>query len=181
MGPPRRQAFYLQGGNSYNTSGQIALQTAPATIRQYGSGLANIGVFDIQGNGLRCTGNSSGSASRWHIQMVSSGYSMSAQVDVGAIAAIGNLTISGPLNVGVLGFYKRGAGSLLLKGVATSGNTALRTESGKVICAVANCIGANASVHISSGATLAVNGFSQTAATQSAAAGGTVALAVQRM
>ena len=43
-------AFYLQGGKTYNASGQIVLLTAPTTIRQYGSGLANIGTFDINGN-----------------------------------------------------------------------------------------------------------------------------------
>ena len=32
--------FYLHGGKNYNASGQIVLLTAPTTIRQYGSGLA---------------------------------------------------------------------------------------------------------------------------------------------
>ena len=41
---------------------------------------------------------------------------MSMQIDAGANTATGDLTINGPLNVGSLGFYKRGAGSLRLEG-----------------------------------------------------------------
>lgn len=166
--------FYLKGGNSYNSSGQIVLQTAPTTIRQYGSGFANIGTFDINGNGLWCTATASGSALDPNVQMISSGYGMSVLVDAGANTATGDLTINGPLNVGSLGFYKRGAGSLVLNGTASSGNAALKLQGGTVICGAANCIGANAAVSISSGSTLALNGFNQAVASMSAAAGSTV-------
>jgi autotransporter-associated beta strand protein len=115
--------FYLLGGRNYNSSGQIILLAAPTTIRQYGSGMANIGIFDINGNGLWCTASASGSASDPNIQIISSGYGMSAQIDAGANTATGDFTINGPLNVGSLGFYKRGNGSLVLKGTATSANT----------------------------------------------------------
>ena len=166
--------FYLQGGRSYNSSGQIVLQSAPTTIRQYGAGLAGIGTFDINGNGLWCSAAASGSAIDANIQMISSGYGMSMQIDAGANTATGDLTINGPLNVGSLGFYKRGGGSLRLNGVASSGNTALNLQDGAVICGVANCIGANAAVPISSGASLMLNGFNQTAASLNAAANSTV-------
>jgi autotransporter-associated beta strand protein len=163
--------FYLQGGRSYNSSGQIVLQTAPTTIRQYGSGLAGIGTFDINGNGLWCTAAASGSALDSNVQMISSGYGMSMVIDAGSNNAAGDLTINGPLNVGSQGFYKRGAGSLLLKGTATSANTALNIQGGSVLCGAVNCIGNNASVPLSSGATLALNGFNQTVASLSAGAG----------
>ena len=166
--------FYLQGGRTYNSSGQIVLQSAPTTLRQYGAGLAGIGLFDINGNGLWCTAAASGSAIDPNIQMSSSGYGMAMQIDAGANTATGDLTINGPLNVRDLGFYKRGGGSLLFKGAATSGNAALILEGGTVICGAANCIGVNAAVPISSGASLLLNGFNQTAASLTAAANSTV-------
>jgi len=168
--------FYLQGGKNYNASGQIALLTAPTTLRQYGSGLANLGTFDINGTGLWCSAAASGSVLDANLQLVSDGYGMSVQVDAGAATASGDLTINGPLNVGSLGFYKRGGGSLRLRGVAASGNTALNLQGGTVLCGAANCLGANASVPISSGGTLALNGFNQTIASLNAAAGSTVDL-----
>ena len=166
--------LYLIGGQSYNASGQIVLQAAPTTIRQYGSGLAGIGTFDINGNGLWCTAAASGSAIDANIQMVSRGYGMSMQIDAGTNTATGDLTINGPLSVGNLGFYKRGGGSLVLKGAATASNTALNIQGGTVICGLANCIGANATVPISSGASLLLGGFNQTAASLNAAAGSTL-------
>ncbi len=166
--------FYLLGGKNYNSSGQIVLQAAPTTIRQYGSGYANIGIFDINGNGLWCTAAASGSALDPNIQMISLGYGMSMQIDAGANTVSGDLTINGPLNVGSQGFYKRGNGSLVLAGTATSANTAVNLQGGTVICGAPNCLGANAAVPVSSGATLALNGFNQTVASLNAAAGSTV-------
>ena len=166
--------LYLLGGKNYNSSGQIQLLTAPTTLRQYGSGLAGLGTFDINGNGLRCTAAASGSAIDANIQMISEGYGMSMQIDAGANTATGDLAINGPLNVGSLGFYKRGTGSLVLNGPATAGNTALKVQAGAVICGAVNCLGTNAAVPVSSGATLALNGFNQAVASLNAAAGSTV-------
>ena len=175
-GASATSGFYLSGGKNYNSSGQIVLQAAPTTIRQYGSGYANIGTYDINGNGLWCSAAASGSALDPNIQLISSGYGMSMQIDAGANTASGDLTISGPLNVGSQGFYKRGNGSLVLAGTATSANTALNLQGGTVICGAANCIGVNAAVPLSSGTTLALNGFNQTVASLSAAASSTVSL-----
>jgi len=166
--------FYLAGGRSYNCSGQVVLQGAPTTLRQYGSGYAKIGTFDINGNGLWCSAAASGSASDPNIQMVSQGYGMSALIDPGANTATGDFTINGPLNVGSLGFYKRGTGSLLLNGAAGTGNTALNVQKGTVLCGAVNCIGVNAAVPISSGATLALNGHNQAIASLNVASGGTL-------
>ena len=166
--------FYLLGGQSYNASGEIILQMAPTTLRQYGSGLGSIGTFDINGNGLWCSAAASGSAADPNIQMVSRGYGMSAQIDAGANTSSGDFIINGPLNAGAMGFYKRGSGSLVLKGTASSGNAALNVQGGTVMCGIANCIGANAAVPISSGATLALNGYNQAIASLNAAAGSTV-------
>ena len=163
--------FYLLGGKNYNSSGQIVLLAAPTTVRQYGSGYANIGIFDINGNGLWCTAAASGSILDQNIQLISSGYGMSMQIDAGTNTSTGDLTLNGPLNVGSLGFYKRGGGSLVLKGTATSANTALNLQAGSITCGALNCIGANAAISISTGATLIVNGFNQTVASLNAAAG----------
>ncbi len=173
-GPNATTGFYLAGGKNYNASGQISLLAAPTVIRQYGSGFANIGIFDINGTGLWCTAAASGSAIDANVQMISSGFGMSVQIDVGTNTATGDLTINGPLNVGSLGFYKRGSGSLMLKGVATSANTAVQIQAGTVLCGANNCLGANASVPISSGATLALNGFNQSVASLNAAADSTL-------
>ena len=165
---------YFAGGATYNASGQIVLQGAPTTLRQYGAGYANIGTFDINGNGLWCTAAASGSALDSRIQLVSDGYGMSLQIDAGANTASGDLTVNGPLNVGNLGLYKRGGGSLALLGTATSANAAVNVQGGTVICGAANCLGANAAVPVAGGATLALNGYSQSLATLAVAAGGAV-------
>jgi len=167
---------YFMGGMNYNASGQILLLAAPTTLRHYGSGLAGIGTFDINGIGLWCTASASGSASDTNIQMISLGYGMSVQIDAGANTVAGDFTINGPLNVGSLGFYKRGAGSLLLNAPATSGNIAVNVQAGSVICGAANCLGSNASVPVSARAILNLNGYNQTMAALSAAAGSLVSL-----
>ena len=166
--------FYLLGGKTYNSSGQIVLQGAPTTIRQYGSGLAKIGTYDINGNGLWCKAEASGSVLDSNIQLVSSGFGMSMQVDAGTNTASGDLAINGSLNIGSLGFYKRGTGSVILNGAATATNTAVNVQAGTVICGIANCLGTAANVPVSSGARLSLNGFSQTVATLTDSAGGTV-------
>ena len=173
-GAAATSGFYLAGGKNYNASGEVVLQAAPTTVRQYGSGYANLGTYDINGTGLWCTAAASGSVLDPNIQLVSDGYGMSVQTDAGANSAAGDLTINGPLNVGSLGLFKRGTGSLSLKGPATSANTAVNVQGGTVICGAANCLGANAAVPVSSGATLALNGGNQTIASLAAAAGSTV-------
>lgn len=157
--------LYLKGTTSYNTSGTIELLGAPTTIRHEGSGLAQIGHFDINGNGLTTVAASSGSIIEPDIEIVSKGYGMSVNIASGSATATGDLVINGRLNVGSLGFYKRGAGSVALNAAAASGNAALKIEGGSVITGIANAIGANAALSVSSGAKLVMNGFSQSAST----------------
>lgn len=170
--------FYLAGGRNYNSSGQIVLLAAPTIIRQYGSGMASIGTFDINGTGLWCTAAASGSALDPNVQIISLGYGMSVQVDAGVNTASGDLTFNGPLNLSGgnnLGFYKRGGGSLRLS-VAAKTNLSLQLQGGTVICGAVNCIGNSASVPISSGAKLSLNGFDQKVGSLNVSAGGTVSL-----
>jgi fibronectin-binding autotransporter adhesin len=155
--------LYLRGGTSYNASGTIELLAAPTTIRHYGTGLAGIGMFDVNGNGLNVSAAASGSQIDANIQMVSRGYGMSMTVASGANTATGDLVIHGPLNVGDLGFYKRGTGSVLLNQAATTSNTAVRIQGGTIIAGTSNVLGANADLPISAGASLRLNGFDQTA------------------
>ena len=166
--------LYLAGGKTYNASGQIILQHAPTTIRRYGTGLASIGTFDINGNGLWSTADASGSVLDANIQLVSSGYGMSMGIDPGANTATGDLTINGPLKVGSLGFYKRGPGSVRLNGTATTANLAVNAQEGAVICGIADCLGTAADASVSSGATVSLNGFNQTVKSLANPAGATV-------
>ena len=171
--------FYLKGGQNYNCSGQVQLLGAPTTIRQYGTGLAGLGTFDINGNGIWCTAAASGSATETNIQMVSSGYGMSAQIDPGANTTTGDLIINGPLNIpGVFGFVKRGTGSLRLNAAALAGNGALDIRAGTVICGINNCVGANAGLKFLAGTTLDFKGTSQTATNATLA--GTVKMTINK-
>ena len=171
--------FELAGGRTYNASGQIALLGAPTSIRQYGTGLASIGTFDINPNGLWCSASASGSVFDGKVQLVSSGYGMSAKIDSGTNTTTGDLTFNGPLNVGNLGFFKRGDGSLRLNATAASGNTAMNLQGGTILCGTNNCLGTNATVAMSSGTTLDLaGGSSQTVSAATLA--GTVRLGVQR-
>ena len=166
--------FYLAGGTTYNSSGQIVLQGAPTTIRQYGAGVAKIGIFDVASNGLWSRASASGSALDANIQLVSSGYGMSVLVDPGAATVTGDLIVNGQLNVGSGGFYKRGSGSLRLNGTALAGNLAVKAQAGSVLCGTASCLGTSAAVSVSSGAKLDLNGFSQSVSSVTISAGGTL-------
>jgi autotransporter-associated beta strand protein len=161
--------LYLEGGANYNASGTIELLGAPTTIRHSGTGTAAIGMFDINGTGIRSVAATSGSVIDANIAMVSRGFGMSVEVAPGAATATGDLVINGPLNVGNLGFYKRGAGSLALNGVANIANAGLQIQGGTVITGIENAIGENAILPISAGAKLVLNGFSQAAGTLSGA------------
>jgi autotransporter-associated beta strand protein len=159
--------LYLLGGTRYavdcNTPGGLTVAGAPTTIRQYGSGLASIGTFDVNPNpGLSITAAASGSVIDSNIQMVSAGYGVVVTTSAGANTATGDLTINGPLNVGSLGFYKRGSGSVLFNAAALPGNLALHLQGGTAICGATDCIGANAILDVSAGSTLNLNGHSQT-------------------
>ncbi|MCU0780082.1 MAG: autotransporter-associated beta strand repeat-containing protein, partial [Akkermansiaceae bacterium] len=153
--------LYLRGGASYNASGGIELLTAPTTIRHYGEGLAAIGMFDINGTGLNVSAAASGSVIDGNIQLISRGYGMSMIVAAGSETATGDIVVNGPLNVGDLGFYKRGTGSVRLNQAATTTNVAVQVQGGRVVAGAANVIGENANLPISAGAVLQLNGFDQ--------------------
>jgi fibronectin-binding autotransporter adhesin len=179
--------LYLKGGSSYNASGSIVLQTAPTAIRQYGTGFANIGMFDINGDAIITTAAASGSVTDANVQLVSRGYGMSVNVAPGAATETGDLVVNGPVNITpaqsnlTLGFYKRGTGSLRLNGVANAGNLMMQIQAGSVIAGIDNAIGNTATLPISSGARLVLNGFNQTVGSLSGAGsitGGAVPVAV---
>jgi hypothetical protein len=161
--------LYLAGGSLYNVSGTVSLLGAPTTIRQYGSNMASLAIFDINSTGLLCSSAASGSIIASNVQMAADGYGMATLVDAGASTATGDLILNGPLSVAVsgngpYGLVKRGTGSVLLNAVATSTNCALEVLDGSVICGIDGCIGSNASLEIDAGATLYFNGTSQTVA-----------------
>jgi hypothetical protein len=168
--------LYLLGGKTYNVNGGVVVNSAPTTIRQYGSGLAAFGIFDINSNpGLSITAAASGSVIDANIQMVNDGYGMVVTTAAGANTATGDLVLNGPLSVdghnGIYGLIKRGGGSLRLNAAATTNNSGLNLSAGSVICGAANCIGTNATLKTSAGATLDLNGTSQTVSNGLALAG----------
>ena len=157
--------FCLAGGKTYNVSGGVNLTGTPTTIRQYGTGTASLGIFDINSTGLWCASAASGSVIATNVQFVNDGYGMALQVDAGTNTASGDLVMNGPLNINngnfAGGLNKRGGGSLLLNAVAATANSGLRLLAGSVICGVSNCVGPNALLDIRSGAVFNLNGTSQ--------------------
>ena len=141
--------LYLKGGTTYNVNGGVVVNNAPTTIRQFGSGLAGFGTFDINQNpGLSITAAASGTILDSNIAMVNDGYGMVVTTAAGTNDATGDLVLDGPLNVdahnGIYGLIKRGNGSIRLNAPATATNCCLNLSAGSVICGAANCIGTNA-------------------------------------
>jgi len=97
------------------------------------------------------------------IQMISRGYGMSMDIASGSATADGDLVLNGPLNVGVLGLYKRGSGSLRLNAAATASNMAVKIINGSVIAGNTGVLGENAELLVESDALLRLNGFDQAA------------------
>ena len=161
--------LYLEGGTTYNGAGTIQLLTAPTTIRQFGTGNAGIGMFDINGTGLSVAAVASGSVIDSNVEFVSRGYGMSVDIATGTATATGDLVMNGPLNAANLGLYKRGAGSLVLNAPATVNNVGVKLLAGSIITGVDNALGENAIMPISSGAKLVLNGHNQAAADLSGA------------
>lgn len=165
-GAAATSGLYLKGGTRYNTSGTLTVNTAPTTIRQYGTGYASLGIFDIHSTGLYITAAASGTVTDPNVQMVNFGYGMVVSVDAGTNTANGDLIIQGPLNVPLTannyGFYKKGLGSVRLNAPATTNNGSLQLTAGTAICGVDNCLGTNAVLNISGGATLDLRTTSQT-------------------
>jgi autotransporter-associated beta strand protein len=166
--------LYLEGGTTYNANGTIELLADSTTIRQYGTGLASIGMFDVNGTGIFVSSDASGSVIDSNIQFVSRGYGMSVNVESGASTATGDLVMNGSLNVNHAGngFYKRGSGSLALNGAAGANNKIVRIEGGKVITGIDNAIGAGAQLIMSAGTNLTMNGYNQ--ATSSLSGSGSI-------
>ena len=156
----------LKGGTTYNVSGGVNLNIAPTTIRQYGAGMASLGIFDVNSTGLWCSTAASGSALDANLQLVNGGYGMALQVDAGASTGTGDLTLNGPLNINnnnfTGGLTKRGSGSLRLNAAAGTGNSGLRLLAGTVICGAPNCVGPNALLDVWAGSVFDLNGTVQT-------------------
>lgn len=167
---------YFKGGTTYNSSGAIQLEGAPTTLRQYGTGTASIGVFDINTDGLVVKAAASGSASDANIRYVSRGYGMSMRIEAGANSAAGDFIANGPLNVANLGLFKRGAGSLRLNAAATTANLAVVISEGGVLCGIANCLGSSSAITLKSSGRLSTGAFDQTVPSVTCESGGTLEL-----
>lgn len=156
--------FYLEGGDSYNCQGQVQLQDAPTTIRQYGTGYAGIGTFDVNGDGMVVNAAASGSMTDTNVKFVSRGYGMSINIAAGANTATGDFVLNGPLDVDHTGngFYKRGAGSLRLNAAATANNRHVRIVGGSIICGIDGALGTSSRIYVPTNTKLILNGYNQT-------------------
>jgi autotransporter-associated beta strand protein len=162
--------FYINGGNRYSCGyNNLILQTAPTTIRQYGTGYASIGNFDINGNGMTVQAAASGSQSDANIQYISYGYGMSFYVYAGASTATGDFTINGPLNISGNPYclYQRGTGSIKYNATALSGHSGpFNFQGGTALCGANNIYYVNSTngnyLNQSAGTYLRLLGTSQT-------------------
>lgn len=155
--------LYLKGGTSYNTNGGLVLVDAPTTIRQYGTGVAEIGAFDVNTNPMIVRAAASGSATDANVNFVSRGYGMSITIEAGTNTATGDFILNGALDVNHSGngFYKRGAGSLLLNSSATANNQYVHVMAGSILTGVNGALGVNAKIEVRTGAKLVLNGTTQ--------------------
>ena len=121
--------LYLLGGKSLGFGDGITFQTAPSTVRAYGSGTTTILGGDVNNTHLTLNAAASGSviASAVNISGTSYGYRMN--IASGANTANGDLLIGGVISGGPGNAYaqngqsahvqKEGAGSLLLTNAST--------------------------------------------------------------
>ncbi len=161
--------LYIAGGKIYNVSGGLVVEGAPTTIRQFGSGMGALGIFDINSTpGLSITALASGSVIDTNVEFVSDGYGMSMTTVPGANTATGDLVMNGPLNIKAntqnYGLYKYGSGSVRLNAAATATNAGVHVQAGTLICGAPNCIGTNGTLAVAAAGTVNFNNISQTVA-----------------
>lgn len=123
--------LYLKRGITYQSNGGLLIQTAPTTIRTYGSG-GNAGLqgFDVNSAYfLKTTAAASGSVVDSTVNVYTGSYGYRLQADSGSNNATGDLTINGVISGSgsaqvsgeaiATGLHKFGNGSLKLTGAST--------------------------------------------------------------
>ncbi|WP_367875035.1 beta strand repeat-containing protein [Luteolibacter sp. Populi] len=163
--------LYLKGGVLYNLQSTLTLQTAPTTVRGFGTGSATLAGWDTNGTHLSVPATGSGSVLDANINFAPGSYGYVMNIASGANTATGDVTFLGPLtgatNANSTHFRKTGAGSLVLAGASTNA-APLDIRVGSVILSGgANRIGTGATVIIGNGTgsgKLVLNGNDQTLA-----------------
>ena len=174
--------LYLRGGKTFQFSehnvSALLLTNAPTTVQVYGTGSVTLNGGDVNYNMLNCMASASGSILPSTIGISPQSYGYRFTVASGTNNANGDLLIGGVIAYNGTGaggsggngngapyinnFYKLGTGSVLL----TNANTFLPgtfLSAGQIILAGgANRLAAGSVMMISSGATLQLNGVSQT-------------------
>ena len=130
-GASSTNGLYLKLGTTFNCNenGGVSIQTAPATIRTYGSGAnAVLQGFDVNADFLTVAAAASGSALVPTITLATTSYGYTFNVTAGTNAA-GDLTVNGPITGSgaaqvrgegqATGLHKFGTGSLVLTGTST--------------------------------------------------------------
>ena len=163
--------LYLMGGKSINVNGDLVLQNQPTTVQAYGSGTASIYAFDVNGTHLTVAAAASGSVISPTVNISCSGFGFRFNTAAGASTATGDLliggVISGSANNANGGPYntslrKDGTGSVLLTNASTYGTGLYLTAGNVILAGGPNRLPAASGLIISNGATLQLNGISQT-------------------
>lgn len=167
---------YIKGGVNFQTNGGLLIQTAPTTIRSYGSGNATIQGFDVNSAFfVKTVAASSGSVIDSTVNLATGSYGYKVLTDPGTATTTGDLTIlgvisgSGSAAVGgeaiATGFDKRGNGSVRLTGASTfSGGTSINAGS-IIVAGGANRLPASTTVALGNGTAsgrLVLEGVNQT-------------------
>ena len=139
--------LYLLAGKSLGFGDGIVLQTAPSTVRAYGSGTATILGGDVNNTHLTLNAAASGSVIAPAVNINANSYGYRMNIASGANNASGDLLIDGVISGGPGSSYvqngqsvhldKEGAGSLLLTNVSTY-TDGLWLKNGKVMLSGGN-------------------------------------------
>lgn len=162
--------LYIKGGQGERFGGTLTLQTAPSTVRAYGTGSATLYGGDVNSTYLSVPASGSGSVIDSSVNIVCDSYGYRLSTVAGANTASGDLVINsvisgtgsnangGPFSTTL---RKEGNGSLLLNAANTYGN-GLYIGGGTVIVGANNSLPAAAGVILNTGTYLRLNGITQT-------------------
>jgi fibronectin-binding autotransporter adhesin len=117
----------VAGGVKYDINSGLSIQSGPATLSSYGSGVAYLYAFDTNSAQISVAQASSGSVVTGSLELALAQYGLDITTTAGANNATGDLVVNTPIvNNGQNGssnLFKKGNGSLMLTAVNTYGYT----------------------------------------------------------
>ncbi len=122
-GVASQAGLQVMGGRTLISNPGILLDTAPSTIRAYGTGTATLRGFDVNSAYfLKTTAAASGSVVDSGVGVNTGAYGYKVHADSGANTATGDLILRGVIT-GTPGLFKVGAGRLVISGNNTYAGT----------------------------------------------------------